>query len=300
MATPSFDQALREYLEQTGMLPLLSDQDTAGLEAALAAIGERYTTFPQPALGDASSEQCRQWLDRLLQIFDDFTFHGNIAAPTQAHFAIVTSWWIYTNRQAKAIRCLADSGLGGDAVPLARSMIEFSLWSVALSQDTGPLLSTVLRKSDEEELYTLKLAAGGPLEMPAEVIDLIKSTPKVEGEGSPAKDFTKICRLLGVGNTVLITWRMLSGLSHPVAGAAYLLTQLGRDGVRVTKTLALPGIDQSALADEMVTVTIPCLIWSGLAVDRLIADHPLRADLQAIADEAQVTDLVANPGAADG
>jgi hypothetical protein len=55
-----------------------------------------------------------------------------------------------------------------------------------------------------------------------------------------------------------------------------------------------------ALTDEMVTLAIQCLVWSGFAVDRLIADHPLRADLQAIAEEAQVTDLGTEPDAADG
>jgi len=49
------------------------------------------------------------------------------------------------------------------------------------------------------------------------------------------------------------------------------------------------------VGDEMLTTAVPCLIWSGLAVDRLIADHPLRADLQAIADEAHVTDLEVKP-----
>ena len=282
------------------MLSLLSDEHAASLETALAAIGEHYAAFPQPALGNASPERCRQWLDRLIQIFDDFTFNGNVVAPTQAHFAIVTTWWAYANRQAKAIRSLADSGMGGDAVPLARSMIEFALWSVALSQDTGPLLSTVLRKSDEEEFYTLNLATGGPLEMPAEVIDLMKSTPKVEGLGSPAKDFAGICRQLGVSDTILITWRLLSALSHPVATSAYLLTQPGREQVRVRKTPALPGVEPSALTDEIVRLAIQCLVWSGLAVDRLIANHPLRADLQAIAEEAQVTDLGAEPDVSNG
>jgi hypothetical protein len=297
---PEFDQVLREYLEQTGMISLLSDEDTAKLEAALGAIRERLANFGQPALGNASPEQCRQWLNRLIQIFDDFTFHGNIVAPTQAHFAIVTTWWAYANRQAKAIRSLANDGMGGDAMPLARSMIEFALWSVALSQDTGPLLSTILRKSDEEEFYTLRLATGGPLEMPAEVIDLVESTPKVEGPGSPARDFSKICRSLGVGDTILITWRILSALSHPSATMAYLSTQLGPDGVRVRKTLVVPGIEQSDISHEMFAIAIPCLIWSGLAVDRMIADHPLHADLQAIAEEAQVTDLTVKRNAADG
>jgi hypothetical protein len=282
------------------MLSELSEQDKVILEAAIAAIGERHRAFPQPFLGDVPAEQCRQWLDRLLQIFDDFSFTGDLAAPTQAHFAIVASWWIMANRQAKAIRCLADGGLGGDAVPLARSMIEFSLWSVALSRDDGPLLATVLRKADAEESYTMKLAVGGPLEMPTEVTDLVKSTRRVEGAGSPAKDFAGICRLLDVNDTILITWRMLSTLTHPGAAFAYLLTELGKEKVLVRKTLALPGMEPSGLTDEMLTLAVQCLIWSGLAVDRLIADHRLRADLQAIAEEAHVTDLGAESDVEDG
>ena len=291
MEPPAFDQAIREYLQKTGMLSGLSDQDAAMLEAALGAIRERDQAFPQPFLGDASAGQLRQWLDRLLQIFDDFIFTGDLVTPTQAHFAIVSSWWVIVNRQAKAILCLADSDLGGDAAPLARSMIEFCLWSVALSQDKGPLLATVLRKTDQEGSYTMKLATGGPLEMPTEVTDMVKNTPKVEGAGSPAKDFAGICQLLGVSDTILITWRMLSTLSHPGATWAYLLTQLGREQVLIRKTPVLPGIESSGLTNEMLALAVQCLIWSGFAIDRLIADHPLRADLQTIADEAHVTDL---------
>ena len=136
--------------------------------------------------------------------------------------------------------------------------------------------------------------------MPTEVADLVKNAPKVEGAGSQAKDFAGICRLLGVSNTILITWRMLSSLSHPVATSAYLLTQPGREQVLVRKTPLLAGMEPSALADEMITLAIQCLIWSGFAVDRLIADHPLRADLQTIAEEAQVTDLAAGPDVVHG
>jgi hypothetical protein len=152
--------ALHRRHLQTGMLSLLSEEHAGMLEAALIAIRERHAAFPQPSLGNVSPEQCRQWLDRLLEIFDDFSFDGNVVAPTPAHFAVVTTWWAYANRQAKAIRSLADNGMGGDAVPLARSMIEFALWSVALSQDTGPLLSTVLRNSDGRTTLCTARTAG--------------------------------------------------------------------------------------------------------------------------------------------
>ena len=50
MEPPVFDQTIREYLQQTGMLSELSDQDAARLEATLAAVGGRHRVFPQPFL----------------------------------------------------------------------------------------------------------------------------------------------------------------------------------------------------------------------------------------------------------
>jgi len=32
--------------------------------------------FPHTFIGDASAAACRHWLDRLLQIFDDFSFRN--------------------------------------------------------------------------------------------------------------------------------------------------------------------------------------------------------------------------------
>ena len=45
------------------------------------------------------------------------------------------------------------------------------------------------------------------------------------------------------------------------------------------------------MAEELVSMAIQCLLWAGLAVDRLLKDHPLRAELRVIADEAHITDL---------
>lgn len=143
------------------MTSSLTDDQLAEMDAALVAIKDKLDAFAQPFIGDASAERCRDWLDRLVLIFDDFLFTGALDAPTLAHFAIVASWWVVANRQAKAIRCLVDAEMAGESIPIARSMIEFSLSAAALSRDKGPLLNTVLRKTDEEHHYTLKLAGGG-------------------------------------------------------------------------------------------------------------------------------------------
>lgn len=149
-----------------------------------------------------------------------------------------------------------------------------------------------MRKTDEEHDYTVKLATGGPLEMPAELLELVSQTPDVEGAGSPAKQFSKLCRLLGVGDTILISWRTFSAFCHPTAATAYLLTQPNPAGhVVLRKSSAWPVLEPSAIAGELVGMAVQCLLWSGFAVDRLLKDHPIRESLQAIADEAHVTDL---------
>ncbi len=44
-------------------------------------------------------------------------------------------------------------------------------------------------------------------------------------------------------------------------------------------------------------MAVQCLLWAGFAVDRLLKDHPIRAELQSIANEAHVSDL-GGPGEA--
>jgi hypothetical protein len=99
-----FDERLREFLAHTGMMSSLSEEDLASVTAALSAIKSKMEAFPQPFIGDAPAETCRNWLDRLLQIFDDFSFTGAVEAPTLAHFAIVASWWDSPSRDVPVTR----------------------------------------------------------------------------------------------------------------------------------------------------------------------------------------------------
>jgi hypothetical protein len=101
-----------------------------------------------------------------------------------------------------------------------------------------------------------------------------------------------MCRLLGVGDTMLISWRIFSSFCHPTAATAYLHTQPSPTGwVVLTKSSAWPVLEPTAIAEELVSLAVRCLLWAGFGVDWLLKDHPLRAELQAIADEAHVTDL---------
>jgi hypothetical protein len=298
MEQPRFDDAIRDYLRQTGVLSVLTHDQAAVLDTALNAIGDLHQAYPHPFLGDASPESCRQWLRRLLEIFDDFGFSGgldDLETSSLQQFSIIWSWWVMANRLARAMLCLAEAGLAEECFPLARSMVEFALWAVALSRDDGPLLATVLRKSDDENAYTVRLAAGGPLEMPDEVLELVRLVPRAGGEGSDADSFARICMKLGVGSTILVAWRIWTSLCHPVATPAYLTTLLSTERVEFRKELFVPGMQPTAIADEMVTLAIQCLLWAGLAVDRLMKDHSLRAALRVIADEAHVSDIGERP-----
>jgi hypothetical protein len=54
-----FDERLREFLAQTGMMSSLSEEDLASVTAALSAIKSKMEAFPQPSIGDAPAEACR-------------------------------------------------------------------------------------------------------------------------------------------------------------------------------------------------------------------------------------------------
>lgn len=282
--------AVRQMFESGGISGLLPDAEAAKLEAALTALDSRLGQVHLLRAPEVSAETMRSWAGRLVTIYDDFEFTGEtIGNPVR--FALAWAWWVTVNRQAKSILCLYDAGLGVDAVPLMRSMIEYCLWLVVLARDEGLLLATIFRGSDAERDKMIKNAIGGLLEIPPEVAELVDATPPVTGEGSPIKSFNKVCQALGVTETIGVIWRNLSSLSHPTTNAAFFLTQLGVDGVKITKTPAMPGIDQAELADQGPALAVECLLWAGFAVDRLMADHPLLPLLQSVADEANVQDL---------
>jgi hypothetical protein len=163
--------------------------------------------------------------------------------------------------------------------------------SAAVQCDAG---QAAARKADAETARMIKVAEGGPLEAPAELIALVQSLPDVPGPGSEAKDFAKLCRLLGVTATIEPTWRLLSAFSHPTTAAAYFLTQAKPEQVIVRKSPILPFAE--AMSAEVMALTVQCLLWSGFAMDRLIAGHPLHAALKMIADEAQVAESPVRAG----
>lgn len=288
MGEPFLDvEAVKASLEQGGLLGMLPDEDVARFNAALTALGEQLLDPSQLALPDARLEEYRGWAERLLLIFDGFAANHAIVGDT-VRFSVCWSWWVTLNRQAKALRCLYDAGLAGDAVPLLRSITEYALWCVALSWDDGPLLASIMRAADDEDK---KLINSLPLQLPAEVMALVNSIPRVDGEGSPAKSFMAVCRTLGVNATVLPLWRFLSSLSHPTTAVAYFLTMPSVEGLKVNKTPGLPGLSLDILGDQAVAMLVQCLLWAGFSIDRLIDGHPLRTQLQEIADEAKVTEL---------
>jgi hypothetical protein len=291
METNGFDtDAVRQAFRQSGLPGLLQDADAEQLEAALSALGQRLGEIEKLQVPEVSAETLRGWADRLVRLFDDFERPGEIIGNS-ATFALTWAWWVTVNRQAKAILCLYDAGLGADTAPLVRSMIEHCLWSVALARDDGPLLATILREADEQRKKMTKAASGGLLELPAELAALFNAGPPVPGEGSPIKSFAAVCRELGVTDTIGVIWRVLSSLSHPTNTTAFFLTQPGIEGVKISKTPALPGLDPAGLGDQAIALTVDCLLWAGFAIDRLMTGHPLHASLQAVAEEAHVKDL---------
>lgn len=288
----SFDaEAAKRAFREMKLTELLESVDAEQLEDALEEMAQRVGQVAETQASDASIQDIRAWTNRLLHVFDGLEFNGQIVGH-QVRFALVWAWWVTVNRQAKAILCLYDAGLGVDAAPLMRSMLEHVLWAVLLSKDKGPLLMTVLRTTGHEHDNVINEARGGPLAVPEELLTLLDAAPPLEGEGSPIKSFRAVCRELGVGDTIGVIWRILSSLIHPTNMTALFLTQLGTSGVKITKEPALLlGVDLHELAEQGVMFSLDCLVWAGLAVDRLMADHPLRAAVQAVASEARIRDL---------
>lgn len=291
-------EAVKAVFEQTGIASAMPEEFLTLLNDAISALGESLAGLRDMGLPDARPEAYHGWTIRLLGLFDDLVMNLQVVGNPM-RFSVCWAWWVTLNRQAKALLNLYDAGLASDAAPLLRSITEYALWCVALSWDDGPLLNTIMRAGDDEDDKLIKNLNEGPVPIPPEVMALVNSVPRVAGEGSPTKSFMAVCRSLGVSGTVLPVWRFLSSVSHPTTAVAYLLTVPSVEGVKVKKTLGLPGLGLDLLSDQAVATMTQCLLWAGFAIDRLIEGNPLRAQLQEIADEAGVTELKPQT-AADG
>jgi hypothetical protein len=227
----------------------------------------------------------------LQQVFDDFTLDG-LPVSDRVIFSTAVSWWITVNRIARTIICLYDAGLGGDAAPQIRSMVEYCLRLVAFVQDPERLSKNVLRESRDYDKGLRAQAVNGPFALPSAISELIDSTPLVEGNGSPVKSFLAIFRALGVDSTIGVYWRILSSLAHPTLASAALLSLPTVDGVKISKEPKLPpGLNRQAFEHMALTAVIECSILAGLALDRILSSQPMRPLLQPVMDEVGVTDI---------
>jgi hypothetical protein len=208
--------------------------------------------------------------------------------------SLAWAWWVMANRQAKSILCLYDSGLGGDASPLVRSMIEHSLWLVGLARDDGPLLAAVFNEDDRRDKLLLKLLENASeSKFPAELTAMINEMPPIAlSDQAFDKTFTGLCTRLGVEQSIGTIWRMLSALSHPTPKMTYLLTNVRTNqAVTFTKESTIPGMDGKLLAQQAVALVVQCLTWAGYALDRVVGNDLLKSSLDVIAAEAHIRDL---------
>ena len=281
--------SLRDLLQRTGLRDMFGGEAASQLDLVLTALEARSADTVPPRYVPPSIETLRGWVDDLLKVFDDFEAESESVAEPQL-FSLAASWWVTTNRLARAILALHDVGLDSETTPLLRSLIEYSLWLAVLARDDGRIFATKLRAADHEQKSMRKRAAGGLLELPQELLDLVETAPAIEGEGSPVKSFLKVCEYLRVSDTVGVIWQILSSVAHPTTASASLHSQLSPNGVYVRKSPPLffgPG----QFSRELLLFATECLLWAGWAFDRFLESHPLGAQLKPIADQAMITDF---------
>lgn len=281
--------SLRDFLQRTGLRDMFGGEAAGQLDSVLTALEARSAEMVPPGYVAPPIETLRGWVEELLKIFDDFEAESESIAKPQL-FSLAASWWVTANRLARAILTLHDVSLDSETTPLLRSLIEYSLWLAVLARDDGRVFATKLRAADHEQKNMQKRAAGGLLELPQELLDLVETAPAIEGEGSPVKSFLKVCEYLGVSETVGVIWQMLSSVAHPTTTSASLHSQLTPAGVYVRKSPPL-FFGSEQFSRELLLFTTECLLWAGWAFDRFLENHPLGEQLKPIADQAMITDF---------
>lgn len=207
-----------------------------------------------------TADQAREAIQTLLDAFDALAGPDgvNIQAAHEQLFISVFGWWAWINNNTKLVLLAQDNGLGHEAAPNVRSILEHSVVMQWVVDDPEAATTAVAAKADEDRRKLFDDAKAQNWTIPDGV-----SRPKPTK--SAMLNFASLCGRYGA-KTFYIPYRLLSAHVHPSAkgSEAYLdpdTLQLHHD------------VDKSAKPD-LVLIAI-CLIQTAQAINSLTADQPL-------------------------
>ena len=211
-----------------------------------------------------SREQAAGVIRTLVAAFDALVDRGNLpVAPDRVNvIELVAGWWAWIVGSSKVVLWANEAGLGHEAAPNVRSILEHGLVLQWVVDDPSTAVPVVASKAANDRRKLSNDVQRQNWSIP----DGVSAPDPVTGS---ALDFASLCALYNA-ESFYIPYRMLSSHVHPTAkGAEAYLTRSDGSSVATAPSHA-----------DLVLVAI-CLIQTFIAVDSLTVDKPLAASIAA-------------------
>ncbi len=199
--------------------------------------------------------------------------------------ALAWGWWSSANLSARALAILFGADHSEEAIPIFRSIIEHTLYLVALAQLGDDAVHAAVDRNVQQIRTTFKNAAGGPLDLDLipgigwQDLEAPPSQSKPPGSASWTRDIYTICQQLGLLNTLYVWYRLACNVAHPTVSGArrYIDEKAG--------LLRKP---QNAMESHMIFWTAACLIWAGRAFCSVLYEPELAPAYERAARELTI------------
>ncbi|SDC65741.1 hypothetical protein SAMN05216174_103306 [Actinokineospora iranica] len=211
-------------------------------------------------LNEVTNDQARGAITALVDAFGQLAETGRLAVnPDKEHLVqSVFGWWAWITRSSKLVLLAHDAGLGHEAAPNVRSILEHTLvmqWVADLGDEA---MAAVGAKADESSRKLFN--------------DLRDQHWSIPEDFNPSKsptqamlDFSSLCTAYGAHN-FYIAYRMLSAHIHPTAQGA---------AVHVDRTTDVLHSHATRSADADLVLVAVCVIHAALTINSLAVEQPL-------------------------
>lgn len=209
-----------------------------------------------------SAEQAREAISTLIDAFANLTNSGevNVQATRQDLFTSVFGWWAWITNSSKLILLAHDNGLGHEASPNVRSVLEHAVVMQWVIDDEEAATTAIAAKAADDRRKLFDEATKQNWTIPE---DITRPAPTQQ----TMLDFASLCGRYNAKN-YYIPYRLLSAHAHPTAKGAE--AYLDPDDLHLRSY-----VDKPAKPD-LVLLAI-CLIQAAQAIDSLTSDQPLAA-----------------------
>jgi Family of unknown function (DUF5677) len=157
-----------------------------------------------------TEERYRRAIDEMVRALAQMPTPLTLANPNRVRcLQLAYGWGAEIHRLARAVIVLLDAGLGHEARPIVRVLLEHTVTLHWLVEAGDGAAEAFLARHERSMQKLRKDAEGGPLMPPPDLV-----APKAIGEvpilpeGQALRDFRSICRDLSLLNTLYAVFRL--------------------------------------------------------------------------------------------